>query len=223
MRLGSSAPSRRIRVIWNASAGSKAGISTNSATEEQMRELMARHGLGDELCRSESEADAVALASEAVEAGYDVVVAAGGDGTVGTIACQLLDTGVALGVLPLGSVMNIARMIGLPRDLEQAAEVVSAGSTRVIDVGETNGRPFFECGSVGMNAAIFREAQRVDDGSYGALLGAIRVALRYRPARVRIHLVDRTIRSLAMMVTVANGSYTWLGLYVATVDQLDDG
>ena len=71
--------------------------------------------------------------------GIDVVVAAGGDGTIGAVASALLGTDVALGVLPLGSVMNIPRMLGVPRDLEAAAIALATGERRRIDVGEAGG------------------------------------------------------------------------------------
>ncbi|CAN5433401.1 diacylglycerol kinase family lipid kinase [soil metagenome] len=214
---------RTVRVLWNCNAGSKGGLSTNSCTPDTMRELMDRHGLGTELVETRSEGDAVAGARQAVAAGYELVVAAGGDGTVGTVAGELLGTDTALGILPLGSVMNICRMLGLPRDLEEAGAVLAHGRIRTVDVGAVNGEPFFEAASVGMNAAIFREAQRVDEGDYRAALTAVWVALRYRPARMLVRLDDRRIRTRALMVTVANGPYTGMGFTIAPGARLDDG
>ena len=219
-----SAPSaRRIRVIWNPRAGAKAGLTTNTTGVEQVRELMARHRLGDELVETGSDDDAVAQARDAVQARYDLVVAAGGDGTVGTVARQLLDTDVALGLLPIGSVMNIARSLGIPRDLEVAAEIVAAGHTQPIDVGEANGTIFFEVASVGLSAALFAEANRVDQGEYHGVLGAIRILLQFRPRRMRIHLDDGPVATRALMVAVANGPYTGFGFTVAPGARLDDG
>jgi diacylglycerol kinase (ATP) len=217
-------PKGRVRVIWNAAAGQKGGISTNSATEEQMRAIMAREHLGDELHTPDTEEEACDLASEAVRLGYDLVVAAGGDGTIGTIATELLGSKTTLAVLPLGSVMNIARSLGLPRELDLAAGVLSAGEVRSIDVGiARESRPFYEAGSVGMNAAMFREAQAFDGGDWLSILRTIWVAIRYRPARMEIRLDDRIVRTRALMVTVANGPYTGVGLTVAPEALLDDG
>ena len=210
-------------MIWNAQAGSKGGLSTNSTTEDEVRGLMATADVGDELCATTSEDEARALAAAAVRDGYDLVVAAGGDGTIGLVASELLGSNTALGILPLGSVMNVARSLGLPRDAAAAAEALRSGEVRAIDVGETGGRPFFEAGSVGMNAAMFREAQRFDDGDWASILRTIWVAVRYRPARMEIRLDDRRIRTRALMVTVANGPYTGVGLTVAPEARLDDG
>jgi diacylglycerol kinase (ATP) len=212
-----------VRVIWNTTAGSKAGVSTNSISEEQLRDLMATAGVGDELCPSEDSDHARTLARQAAAEGYDLVIAAGGDGTIGTIASELLDRSTALGIFPLGSVMNVARSLGLPRELAAAAEAIRTGVVHAIDVGETEGGQFYEAGSVGMNAAVFREAQQVDEGSWLSVARTIWVAVRYRPARMVVHLDDRRIQTRALMISVANGPYTGIGLTVAPEAQLDDG
>ncbi len=217
-------PRRRIRVIRNATAGSKGAIPTNSSTIDQLRDVLARHGLGDDIVETATEDEARAAVRDAVREGIEIVVAAGGDGTIGLVASELAGTAAALGVLPLGSVMNIPRSLGIPRDLEAAADVLVGGAVRTIDLGEARGRPFYEAGSVGMNAAIFREASRFDDGDWLSIVRTIWVALRYRPARMALELDDgRTVRTRALMVVVANGPYTGAGMTVAPGARLDDG
>ncbi len=213
----------RIRVIWNPAAGSKGGLPLRQMDEAGIRELMRTAHLGNELVQTASPSDVRSEAGDAASRGYDLVVAAGGDGTVGTVAAELLGSGTALGILPLGSVMNIARSLAIPRDPAQAAEVIRAGSAVRVDVGEARGRPFFEGGSVGMNAAMFREAQRFEGGHWSSILRTIWVAIRYRPARMAIDLEDRRIRTRALMITVSNGPYAGLGMTVAPDARLDDG
>ena len=187
-------------------------------------DLMARAGLGDELVVPASEAEAIEAARDAVDRGYDVVVAAGGDGTMGLVGRQLLGSRTALGILPLGSVMNIPRMLGLPRDPEAAARILAAGHVRSIDVGLVGDRVFYEAGSVGMHAAATRELPLVDGGDYGAIVRSIIAAIRYRPSEVRIELDgDRTIATNAVAVAVANGPFIGPGLAVAPEALLDDG
>jgi diacylglycerol kinase (ATP) len=184
---------------------------------------MRQHGLGDDLVASDSEETARRSTREAVEAGYEGVVAAGGDGTVGMVADGLLGTETALGVFPLGSVMNIARMLGVPRELDQAAALVAAGRTRRIDVGVARGDTFYEAGSVGINAAIFREIQAVDEGDYAGLARAVAAAFRYRPGRMRVTMDGDEVETRALMVSVANGPYLGAGFTVAPGASLDDG
>lgn len=210
-------------VVWNASAG-RLPLATNKLDADGIVEMLSRHGVTADVRTSSSADDAFALASDAAKDGARMVVAAGGDGTIGTVARALLDTETALGILPLGSVMNIPRMLGLPRDVEAAAEIIGKGDTRQVDVGEANGTVFFEAANVGISAAIFGEAERFQQGNYGSLLRAVRNAFRYRPARMRVDLDDDSpIHTRALMVSVANGPYTGLALTVAPQARLDDG
>jgi diacylglycerol kinase (ATP) len=213
----------RVRVIWNPGAGSKAGMPTNRAGDVEIREALEAAGLPFELV-SASDPEAIGAAARyALGAGASVVVAAGGDGTIALVASELLGTGVALGILPLGSVMNVPRSLGLPRDLRAAADVLAAGHIRTIDVGRVGEQRFFEAGSVGMHAAMFREANRFDDGDWSSVVRTVWVALRYRPARMELRLDDRVVRTRALMVSVAIGPYTGLAMQVAPDADLDDG
>lgn len=218
------ADGRRIRVLWNPTSGRKGGIPTNRASRGMLLELMSRHGLGDELVEPGSEAEAIESASDAVRRGYDVVVAAGGDGTIGLVGRQLIGTRTALGILPLGSVMNIPRMMGVPRDPEAAARILADGHVHSIDVGQVGDRIFYEAGSVGLHAAATRELPLVDRGDYGALVRSIVAAFRYRPSEIRVELDgDRAITARAVAVAVANGPFIGPGLAVAPGALLDDG
>ena len=204
---------RRIRVLWNPTSGRKGGVPTNQSSRAMLLELLPRHGLGDELIEPGSESEAIEAATDAVHRGYDVVVAAGGDGTIGLVGRQLIGTRTALGILPLGSVMNIPRMLGLPRDPDEAARILADGHVRSIDVGQVGDRIFYEAGSVGMHAAATRELPMVDKGDYGAIVRSIVAAFRYRPSEVRIELDgDRTIEAKAVVVAVANGPFIGPGL-----------
>ena len=169
-----------------------------------------------------------AAVRRAIDDGVDVIVAAGGDGTIHLVVEQLIDTDVALGILPLGRVMNIARSLDIGRDLEAAAEILRAGAIRVVDVGEAraaDGRTFrfLEAGSVGLNAAIFREVTRADAGELASVLRTIWTAIRYRPARIRIELDDGALETRALMVTASIGPYVGLAMTVAPAARLDDG
>jgi diacylglycerol kinase (ATP) len=210
-------------VIWNPNAGLKSGLAPGGATKDELCDLLARHGLSADVTRTESEEDGVRQARKAVKDGAPIVVAAGGDGTVNVIARELLGSSTALGILPLGRVMNVARMVGVPRELEEAAAIVAAGHVRTIDVGDANGEYFYEGASVGISAAVFGEAARINDGDYGALMKALRLVIRFPAATMRISLDEETVTTRALVVHVANGPYAGLGFTVAPDASLDDG
>lgn len=215
---------RRIRVLWNPGSGRKAGIPTNNASRASLEELMTRHDLGHELVETASEEDALDRTRDAVAAGYDVVVAAGGDGSIGLVAGALLESQTALGMLPLGSIMNIPRMLDVPRDLDAAAGILASGHVRTIDVGVSGTTLFYEAASVGLHAAVFRDIAEVDEGHYSAIFRSIAAAFRYRPTRMVVELDDgHQVATRALLVAVANGRFMGPGLTVAPDAILDDG
>lgn len=216
-------PARRYRIICNPNAGSRRRLPTEPDVADRLRDALARHGLDDDLVATDNEVEAITAVREAIASGVEVVVAAGGDGTVGTVANELLGSATCLGILPLGTVMNVARSLGIPRDLEEAVAALTRSDAVEVDVGEVAGRPFYENGSVGLNAAIFREADHVGHPGWRSIARTIWVAIRYRPARITLQLDDGVVRTRALMVAVANGPYTGLGMTVAPDARLDDG
>jgi diacylglycerol kinase family enzyme len=120
--------------------------------------------------------------------------------------------------------MNIARMLGIPRDLAGAARVIAAGAQATVDVGEANGDVFFEDASVGIQAAVFRHADEWEKGDLGSIYRALHAAFRYRPRTMELALDDgRRITTRALMVTVSNAPYAGVGMTVAPDARLDDG
>jgi diacylglycerol kinase (ATP) len=221
------APARRILVIWNPAAGLPTGLRAGGSVAD-LRRILDAHGIAADIREPADEAEARDTVRQAVTDGVDIVVAAGGDGTVHLVAEDLLGTETALGILPLGRVMNIARALGIDRDIDAAADVLRDGEIRAIDTGEATGADgapvsFFEAGSVGMNAAIFREVSRADQGDPVSIPRTVWVALRYRPARMAVELDDTTVTTRALMVAVSNGPYLGLGMTVAPGARLDDG
>ena len=80
----------------------------------------------------------------------DAIVVGGGDGSVRTVAGVLADTGVPLGVLPLGTLNHFAKDLGIPLKVEQAAAAIAAGHTRNVDIAEVNGKTFINNSSIGI-------------------------------------------------------------------------
>jgi diacylglycerol kinase (ATP) len=210
-------------VLFNPKAGSMPRLPAESIDAPGIKALLRRHGVTARVVETTSEAEGRSVVREQLQQGCQTFVAAGGDGTFDLIAEQLLGTSAAVGILPLGRAMNVARSLNIPRELEQAASILAAAHTRRIDVGGAGGQSFYEIASIGLTAEILGLAQAFDKGHHGSIVELIRVMARFRHARVRLRLDDRTIERRALMVVVANGPYGGLGLTLAPDARLDDG
>lgn len=219
-------PQPRTCLILNPKAGQKAGVTTNPFGLDDARELLTRHGIRADFFVTERAAHATELAKQAVADGYTRILAAGGDGTVAEVAESLVGTRAVLGVMPLGSVMNVARMLSVPRDLEGAAAVITAGRVARIDTGlartKVKTAHFLEAGGVGIDAGLFTYVNQIDRGNWRSLYPLLVFLWRYRPRRLYLRLDGRPLNVRALMVTVANGPYLGAALTLAPNAKLDD-
>lgn len=167
---------------------------------------------------------ATELGERAVREGYDVAIAAGGDGTVGAVARALVGTDVALGILPFGTFMNIARALQIPRDDAQAAAGLIAGSApRRIDVGEVGGKLFFEAAGIGLDADAFSATRAIQRGQRGRALATLRALLRRGSVRVQVDIDGRVRWHRILQAVVSNGPWYGWGFEVAPKAIIDDG
>jgi diacylglycerol kinase family enzyme len=145
---------RRATILLNRSAR---GVT--DATIEQLDELVRARQL-DAVVEPVSGASLTASARRALESGCSVLVAAGGDGTVSTVASVAVDRGAVLGVLPLGTLNHFARDAGVPSDLEAAIGALACGRLATVDVGEVNGRIFLNNSSIGVYPRLLWEREQ---------------------------------------------------------------
>ena len=141
----------RIFVIFNPAARGEKSQHLRQFLEAKRSDRVT-------LAPTQSAGDATRLAATAT--GHDIVVAAGGDGTINEVVNGL--HGPALGVLPLGTVNVFAKELNIPSNLEAAWRVIEAGQTRTIDLGcaEAAGqtRAFVQLAGVGFDARAVRAA-----------------------------------------------------------------
>src|SRR5687768_10735992 len=104
------APAAEMVCILNGAAGSNRGAQS----KELVTDLFARHGAEARICLARNGSEIGDLARDAVQQGSRVIVAGGGDGTIGAVAGALVDTEAALGVLPLGTLNHFAKDLQIP-------------------------------------------------------------------------------------------------------------
>lgn len=215
-------PGTRVRVIINPASGKKGGITTNAAGPDDVKALLDANGIEAVVTETEYANHATELARQSIEEGYQIVIACGGDGTVGEVAHGLIGSNVTLGIMPLGSANNVARMMHVPFDLTEAAKLLRLGEIRKVDVGRCNGEYFLETAGVGLDAALFPILNQVDKGEFVRLLDVARTLFRFRPRHVTIVLDGSAVRTKALVVLVANGPYWGYSVPLAPDAKVDD-
>lgn len=144
----------------------------------------------------------------------DAVIIGGGDGTVRSAAAVLAGTGVALGVLPLGTLNHFAKDLGIPDATDEAIAALSAGIAADVDVAEVNGQVFVNNCSLGSypEAVRHREALRRQRGhrkGWAMCQAVLRAFVRLRRLRLRIAVDAQPARAVrAPFVFVANNRYS---------------
>jgi YegS/Rv2252/BmrU family lipid kinase len=174
--------------------------------------------------RTKSLAHGVDKALTAVEAG-ELPVVISGDGMVGAIGGAMAGVGeVPLGIVPVGRGNDLARVLGIPTDPEEAIAVVLAGHSRTIDIGEANGLPFIGIASFGFDSVANRIANESRlGGNLVYAWAALRTLVAWKPARFTIAIGEQRTRIEGYSVIVANNKAYGGGMYVAPDAELDDG
>ncbi|MFL6201709.1 MAG: diacylglycerol/lipid kinase family protein [Thermoanaerobaculia bacterium] len=214
----------RTCIIVNPNAGSVEDLAALEAALDRLP--------GSEVLRTEAAGDAERLAREAVRNGADLVVAAGGDGTLNEVVNGLTeDFGKArFGLIPLGTGNDFARSIGVPDDLEGALAVLEAGGARAVDVaratiGETS-RSFLNMSVGGFSGEVSERASEAKDrwGPLAYLRGAIGALPELKGFLTTITLNGgETLRLETFNLVLANGRYVASGIPAAPTAVLDDG
>lgn len=213
----------RIEVIINAGAGAEG----KEHLREQLRELFRAGGVEARISLAHTGSEVAQLARQAAQSEADAIVAGGGDGTISSVAAELVGTKKALGVLPLGTLNHFAKDLRIPLDLEGAVQTIIKGHTIAVDYGEVNGRIFLNNSSLGLYPNLVRERekkQRLGHGKWPAFVwAALSVMRRYPFLEVRLHLNGEQLILKTPFVFIGNNEYLMETLEVGSRARLDTG
>ena len=212
-------------LIFNPNAGHKLGLTVTESGGEAAQAALRGAGIAFEPRPTERPGHATELARQAVREGRELVIAAGGDGTVGEVAQALAGTEAVLAVMPLGSVMNTARTLCIPRDLNAAAGAMLDGNVLAMDLGRVGNTYFLEGSGVGLDAGLFGYFDRLESGARlrGVLRGAIRFLRRLGTPLLHLEIDGRPLAVRAPMVAVANSPFIGAAYTIAPDAKIDDG
>jgi YegS/Rv2252/BmrU family lipid kinase len=187
--------------------------------------LIERSGVVAEIRTTSGHLHARELALSAIEEGFERIVSVGGDGTMNEVASALVNTGVPLGLVPLGSGNGLARTLGLPLDFDQAVDVALSGGVRMIDSGRVNGQAFFNVMGAGYDAELGRRFNNSKRRGFLSYLGlGVSAFCAYRMQRYEIGTEGNVpVAFAAFLLSVANSTQYGNGAHIAPGARLDDG
>ena len=222
----------KIQVILNPTAGRGYGARIAPVIEDELARLDADYAL---VVTSSSD-HVVRMVRQAMDDGFDTIVAAGGDGTTHEVVNAMLSHSDGqlvgtLGCIPAGSGNDFAEMNGAPRDVAEACRLIVEHNTRVIDVCHAtidNDLSFYFDNTMGIGfdglVTLGSRKHKHLRGMALYLPVVIRTILRdLVPPRVEITYDDHTIHQTIMMAIVCNGPREGASFLVAPDAQNDDG
>jgi diacylglycerol kinase (ATP) len=156
----------------------------------------------------------------------DRVVIGGGDGTLNRAIPALLECGRPFGIIPLGTANDLARTLGLPQDVREAAEIIVQGGLGQIDVGCVNGKHFLNVASIGLGPKVTKhlsESMKARLGVLGYLRALLSAYRECEPFRACLVVDGQFQRVRSIHIGVGNGRHYGGGATVFEGAAIDDG
>lgn len=224
----------RYKIILNPTAGRGSGELAYPQIEARFVDL----GFDFDLIRTQAPGHAIQLAEQAVQDGFDVVVAAGGDGTANEVLNGLARSimagkgQAALGIITVGRGNDFGFGVGVPHDLEAAIQALARDHRRLIDVGLVRGgdypegRYFGNGVGIGFDAVVGFEALKLKrlSGFPSYIVAALKtIFLYFHAPKLHIQLDGEEITQPSLMVSIMNGRRMGGGFMMAPDGKPGDG
>ncbi len=218
--------SKTVKVILSTHGGRLTGQTKRELVEQALQEA----GLDYDLALTDHPEHGIKLTHQAVQSGWQVIIAAGGDGTVNEVVNGLVqaageEEAGLLGVIPLGTANDFAHGLELPLDMKSACQRIAAGKNRLIDIGQVNDRYFANNSAVGLEAAVtVAHAQmRWLNGNARYIVAALKTIAKSKSWEMKITWPNGQYEGPASLVSVGNNRRTG-GSFIMTPHAVpDDG
>lgn len=148
---------RAVEVLLNV----KSGRGAEGPSIDDLRRWLSEAGLEASITTLGPKDDIPSKARQAAENGAEVVVVAGGDGTINGVASGLVGTSAAMGIIPFGTFNYFARSLGIPEDPQEAIAVIARGQPQSLKLGKINDKLFLNNASLGLYPLILRRRETV--------------------------------------------------------------
>jgi diacylglycerol kinase (ATP) len=215
------------KLIANPGAGD---VSEAASKIEQVTCYLIDAGLKVDVALAKPKKEAIPIARKAIKDGYDIVIAMGGDGTIGAVIRGIAGSKVSFGIIASGTENDIARSLGIPEDVQQACAIIASGHTRRLDLGQVSTKKnkkfyFFMLTAIGLTASIFPMIKEVPEGKLSGIGKAVATLFKFETKPiVNLTLDDESkIEVETMLVTIANTPLIGAKNLVAPDASMEDG
>jgi len=164
------------------------------------------------------------LADEAATKNFDVIIAAGGDGTINEVATKVLKHNKILGILPLGSGNGLARFLNISKNLRYALSIINNFKVDEIDTAEFNKKCFFNLAGMGFDAhlsSVFSKDKK--RGLSGYLKLGFKEVFNYKEQTYNLNIDGTEYTRKAFAISIANSSQYVKDVYIAPNASVKDG
>ncbi|MGY3316675.1 diacylglycerol kinase (ATP) [Peribacillus simplex] len=196
---------KRARLIYNPTSGREAIKKSLPGVLAKLEEA----GYETSAHATTGAGDATKAAKIAIERGYDIVIAAGGDGTIYEVVNGLAtaEKRPKLGIIPTGTTNDFARALHLPKSIEGAAEIIAGGHTMPIDIGKMNDRYFINIAGGGRLTELTYDVPiklKTMLGQLAYYIKGIEMLPSIKPTEVSIEYDGKLFEGEIMLFLVAN-------------------
>lgn len=210
---------RNIAFIVNPISGTKA----KSRVAKLIRELLDTQQFAPTVVVTEYAGHATQLAQQFAMQDYYAVVAVGGDGTVNEVACGLIGTNTALGIIPNGSGNGFARHLDISTRMNRAIEMLNSSEVINVDYGLVNDIPFFSTFGVGFDAVVAHDFADSNRGFKGYVQSIFKDLFQYKPDTYHLAGEGFDMDSKAFLINFANAGQWGYDAYIAPKASVQDG
>ncbi len=219
--------SMRVKLIANPGAGKASDLADNL---KLVTDYLKQNNLKVDVALAKPKAEATAIAKRAIKDGYKIVIAMGGDGTIEAVMRGMIGSKARLGIVPTGTENNIAKSLGIPKDLQEACALIVSDNMLKLDVGQVTTRKgkkfiFFEMATIGLSAAVYPDANKAASGKLSSIKAAAMTFI-HQESRPTVSLTldnESKIEVETMLVMVSNTPVFGKNFLVAPGASLQDG
>ncbi|WP_128895826.1 diacylglycerol kinase [Longirhabdus pacifica] len=198
---------KRARLIYNPTSG----------REEMKRKLpdilqyLEEHDVETSTHATTSEGDAKLAAEKAVEREYDIIIAAGGDGTINEVVNGMAEKSFRpqLGIIPVGTTNDFARALGIPKYWKKACEIIVNEHCSALDIGRVNDKYFINiAGGGSMTELTYEVPSRLKTmlGQLAYYMKGLELLPRIKPTALKVHANEHFYEGEFMLFLISNSN-----------------